>query len=201
MSNRKTFSSDDCDRFLENIVDQMLADWKEPEKLAITSYAASTRRLATISKAADRIVEAINCRCSVALVTYELNLGGYYGRPCERHTLPVTMPEGLRYVLVTDNWNDGVLTGHAHKFLAKSGVLHDDIAFASLIYPSIVNEYLSLATVGSETPDERTRHLTEQRIHRKPDYIGREIRNLDGLYPELLQLTSRRGRFELRYHG
>jgi hypothetical protein len=203
MGEKWVFTADDCDRFLENIVDQVLADTAEPSKLAVTAYASSSDRVAVLCRAAASVVGGINSQAGQSLDMYYLNLSGYFGHACERHRLPPTMAAGLRYVLLTDNWNDSVLTGHAHNFIAKFGVPHENIRMATVIYPSDVYRHLSIATAVNDKDGRlsQPRLLSTTNIHRRPDYVGCELHDEGQFRPETLELRVVGDSLAIAYHG
>jgi hypothetical protein len=174
---------------LEGIVDQFLAIRLEPQRLVLTAYARDSAELEPLHRAASCMVSMINERTSASLSVYSLNLQGYYGKPCEAHRLPVTLSPSLTYILFTDNFNDRVLLGHAHRFLAKSGIPHDKIKAAALIYPSSVHEYLSIETVAQGS----TNVLISERLHVRPDFVGRTFSKDDDVNLTCIRLVLENG--------
>jgi hypothetical protein len=163
--------SKSCKPSLDNIAAQIIADSKiNLEKLAITAYADTFFSVLTLVNACKHIISVVSKYTGKDLDVYSINLSGYNGGLCEKHSLPWRDTLSLDFILFTDSFTDAALLRHAHYVISKQGVDDEKIKIAAVFYfPKSYSslEFNSYSLVGKV--------LAPKRFSKKPDYVGQVI--------------------------
>jgi hypothetical protein len=172
-------AEDGCEYLIAKLA-QQIATAARDDRLVLSAFARSTEHLAYVHEALSGIVSQVNSLKGLSLDCHYINLAGYYGEPCARHSLPPNMPQDHTYILFTDNFHDTRLISHAHNLIAKTGIGHQFIEFASLLFP--FDEPLIIETCGIR---HRTRTLEKMMSIAEPKYVGIKAA---GMGPDALDL-------------
>jgi hypothetical protein len=165
------FNSEECSRFIDNIAAQIMDDSRiNIQKLALICYAKDKESLAPKYEAGKEVIRKINEKKGTSLRAYPHNLCDYYSDHYQKGFPALDIPRfdvpNLHYVLLTDNFNDGLLLRHADYFFSKFGP-KTEVRVASMIsYPNIFPffEYQSRRVID--------KCLEIKTIKKRPSFVG-----------------------------
>jgi hypothetical protein len=163
--------SESCRPLLDNIAAQIISDPKiDLEKLAITAYADTSFNVSTLLNACKHIASEIGRYTGKNLYAYSINLSGYNGNSCEKHSLPWRDTLSLDFILFTDSFTDAALLRHAHYVISKQGVDDEKIRVAAVFYIPKIHSSLEFDSYSLDG-----KVLALKRFSKKPDYVGQVI--------------------------
>jgi hypothetical protein len=165
------------------------------DDLAIMPIARNKKELEPILSARNIMIDYIERKTNILPEKFHLNLEGYFNDLAYGvHEFPHINTLEKEYVILIDNFNDPLLTQHAHYFISKFGVPHKQIKVGTIICASETFNNMNLtSTKLVKDNNSNKEYFTEKKIKIKPDYVGldSQYEEFNGYNPEKFKLINK----------